>query len=58
MKFINYLKTIIGVEIYPMISLFIFFVFFTLLIVYTFKLDKKHITESKNIQFDKEDNNI
>lgn len=52
MKFINYLKSIAGVEIYPMISLFIFFVFFTLLVVYVFKADKDHIVELKNIPLD------
>lgn len=49
MKFINYLTSIAGIEIYPMISLFIFFVFFTLLILYVMKADKKHIREMKNI---------
>lgn len=56
MKFINYLKSIAGIEIYPMISLFIFFVFFTLLLLYTFKADKKHMLELKNMPLDKEDN--
>ena len=43
MKFINYLKAISGVEIYPMISLFIFVVFFALLIFWAIKANKNLI---------------
>ena len=56
MKFINYLESIAGVAIFPMISLFIFFTFFSLLIVYVIKADKQHIKELKNIPLDKEEN--
>jgi hypothetical protein len=49
MKFINYLTSISGVSIYPMISLGIFVIFFTLLIIYTLKSDKQHIIELKNL---------
>lgn len=56
MKFKNYLESIAGIEIYPMMSLFIFFVFFALLIFYVFKADKKHLTELQNIPFDNEEN--
>jgi hypothetical protein len=52
MKFIHYLKSIAGVEIYPMLSLFIFLVFFVALTIYTIKADKDHITELKNIPLD------
>lgn len=54
MKFINYLKSIGGVEIYPMISLFIFLLFFIVLTIYAMKADKGHINELKNIPLDKE----
>jgi cbb3-type cytochrome oxidase subunit 3 len=54
MKFINYLKSIAGIEIYPMISLIIFLLFFIALTVYALKADKKHINELKNIPLDKE----
>ncbi len=57
MKFINYLESIAGIAIYPMISLFIFFLFFSLLIVYLIKADKQHIKELKNIPLDNEANN-
>jgi cbb3-type cytochrome oxidase subunit 3 len=55
MKFINYLKAIAGVEVFPMISLFIFFLFFVALVVWAVKVNKQYITEMKNIPFDNDD---
>jgi cytochrome c oxidase cbb3-type subunit 3 len=52
MKFINYLTSIEGIGIYPMISLFIFLLFFILLMVYVFRVDKKLIEKIKSIPFD------
>ncbi|MCF2444769.1 c-type cytochrome [Dyadobacter sp. CY345] len=49
MKFRNYLETIAGVEIFPLISLLIFFVFFVGLLVYVVRLDKKSVNGMKNI---------
>lgn len=49
MKFINYLQSISGVSIFPMISLIIFVTFFALLFVYLFFARKEHIDELKNI---------
>ena len=49
MKFINYLESIAGIEIFPMISLAIFFTFFVLLTIWVFKLDKQIIIKMKNI---------
>lgn len=52
LKFIKHnLETISGIEIYPVISLLIFFIFFVLLYtwVYTYRKDK--ITEMSNIPF-------
>ncbi len=49
MKFRNYLETIAGVGIFPLISLIIFFVFFVALLFYVFKLDNKSINKMKNI---------
>jgi len=49
MKFRNYLETIAGVEIFPLISLLIFFIFFVGLLVYVIRLDKKTVTGMKNI---------
>jgi hypothetical protein len=56
MKFINYLKSIAGVDVFPMISLLIFFVFFLLLLWYVFATDRKEILSLKNIPLDNEDN--
>ncbi len=52
LKFIKHnMETISGIEIYPVISLLIFFIFFVLLYtwVYTYRKDK--ITEMSNIPF-------
>ena len=51
MKFINYLEKITGVTIYPIISLLIFFLFFTALLIWIFRADKKYISVLKNIPF-------
>jgi cytochrome c oxidase cbb3-type subunit IV len=45
----HHMETISGIEIYPLISLIIFFVFFTGLIIYVFKTDKKVIDTIANI---------
>ncbi len=51
MKFINYLQSITGVGIYPLTSLIMFFLFFTILTIYVVKADKKYIQKMKNIPF-------
>ena len=56
MKFINYLESIAGIGIYPLISLSIFFLFFLALIVYVIKADKQHIKVLENIPLDDEAN--
>ncbi len=53
MKFINYLESISGIEIYPMISLSVFFVFFLVLTIWALTANKEHIMEMKNIPFEK-----
>ncbi len=45
MKFINYLEKITGVDILGLISLTIFFVFFSLVIFWVIKADKKLMDE-------------
>jgi hypothetical protein len=56
MKFINYLERITGVGIFPFISLIIFFAFFSILLLWISKVDKKHINALKNIPFQGKDN--
>jgi len=49
MKFINYLESITGVGIYPLISLLIFFFFFVAVTVYVIRANKFYINRLKNI---------
>ena len=52
-KFIKqYTETMDHATIYPMISLFIFFLFFVVLLVFVKKMDKQSVTELSNIPFD------
>jgi cytochrome c oxidase cbb3-type subunit IV len=52
-KFIKqYAETINHVNIYPMISLAIFFLFFILLLVFVKKMSKQKVEELSNIPFE------
>lgn len=58
LKFIKgHMESIDGIEIYPMISLLIFFIFFTALFWWVFTATKEHIKEVSNIplETDKDD---
>ena len=50
------LENIAGVEIYPEITLIMFFVFFLLFLGWTFTLNKKYIKRMENIPLDNETN--
>ncbi len=52
--FSNYLKSIAGVEIYPIISLAIFFVFFVVLIYKLIKMDSSYIKQMEKLPFEPE----
>ena len=55
LKFIKQnMDTINGVEIYPIISLLIFFIFFVALYVWTYTYKKDKITEMSHIPFENE----
>ena len=56
MKFINYLQSISGIGIYPMISLLLFFVFFAAVTYYVIRVDKTYITRAENIPLENETN--
>ena len=43
------LQSIAGVDIYPVISLIIFFVFFLLILGWIFTLNKSYITKMENL---------
>lgn len=51
----NHMESIEGIATYPMISLIIFFVFFTLLFWWVFTTSKEHIKEVSELPL--EDNN-
>lgn len=60
LKFIKHsMETIVGIEIFPVISLLIFFTFFTGLLIYVFREDKKHVERMKQLPLtDGEDNDL
>ncbi len=50
LKFIKgNMESILGIEIYPIISLSIFFLFFVIMGVLVFKMSKKRVEEMKNL---------
>lgn len=57
MKFKNYLETITGVEIYPLASLLLFFLFFTALAVWALRANKGYLNELKNMPLAKAEDN-
>ncbi len=55
-KFIKqYAETINNANIYPIISLFIFLVFFIVLLVLVKKMGKERVAELSNIPFEKDE---
>ncbi|WP_294736926.1 CcoQ/FixQ family Cbb3-type cytochrome c oxidase assembly chaperone [uncultured Flavobacterium sp.] len=58
LKFIKHnMDTISGIEIYPIISLLIFFFFFVGLYTWVYTYKKEKITEMSNLPFSDEENN-
>ena len=58
LKFIKYnLESIDGVEIYPIISLLLFFIVFVTMIVFVFKLPKKSIDEVSQLPLELDNDN-
>ena len=49
MKFINYLESIAGISIYPLMSLILFAVIFTAVLIKTYSTDQKTIDGHKNL---------
>ena len=57
LKFVkNHMESITGIEIYPIISLLIFFTFFVLLFWWVFSAKKDHIKSLSNLPFDNKQN--
>lgn len=55
MKFRTYLENIIDIQIYPLISLILFVVFFVLISFWAFGSSDSSINRMKNIPFDEEE---
>ncbi len=54
--FSNYLKDIEGIGIYPIISLLVFFIFFVIMLLWMFKIDKKYIKKMQELPLDSNNN--
>jgi len=52
----NTLERIQGVEIYPIVSLLIFFSFFIIMAYFVFNLDKGYINDMKNMPLEEDEN--
>ena len=52
MKFINYLESIAGISIYPLISLTLFVVFFVGMAMYVFKTPKSSLKKIAHLPLD------
>jgi hypothetical protein len=52
MKFINYLESTTGVDIYGLSSFMIFFTFFVIMALWAWKADKKMIDKINRIPLD------
>ena len=52
----NLLQSIEGVEIYPLISLVVFIIFFVVILVWMFKIDKNYIKEMEKLPLDSNNN--
>ncbi len=58
LKFVkNHMDSISGIEIYPIISLLIFFIFFVALFYWVFTAKKEYITTVSNLPLDQQNNN-
>lgn len=57
LKFVkNHMESITGIEIYPIISLLIFFTFFVILFWWVFSAKKDYIKRVSNLPFDNNQN--
>lgn len=52
MKFIHYLEKITGVSIYPLSSFVIFGLFFLVMLIWVFRVDRKTIQDISHIPLD------
>jgi len=55
MKFINYLESITGIGIFPLLSLVIFVAFFSIVLLYVIKMDKSYVEKVSHIPLEADD---
>jgi hypothetical protein len=53
----NVLEHIEGVEVFPLISLVVFFLFFTVIIIWTIKADITYMKKMANLPLEENSNN-
>jgi hypothetical protein len=59
LKFVkNHMESIVGIEIYPIISLLIFFIFFVVLFYWVLTAKKDYITTVSNLPLDNENDTL
>jgi len=59
LKFVkHYMESISGIEIYPLISLLIFFIFFVILFWWVFTAKKEYIEKVSNLPLDNQNDTI
>ena len=59
LKFVkHYMESITGIEIYPLISLLIFFIFFVILFWWVFTAKKEYIEKVSNLPLDNQNDTI
>jgi len=51
------LQSIDGVSVYPVISLIVFVVFFAVILIWMFKVDKNYIKKMENLPLEKDEEN-
>ena len=55
--FKHYFENIDGIDIYPIISLLIFFIFFVLLFIWVIRVDKQYIKDMEDLPLDRTQTN-
>ncbi len=55
--FKHYFENIEGIDIYPIISLLIFFIFFVLLFIWVIRVDKQYIKDMEDLPLDHKQSN-
>ncbi len=59
LKFVkNHMESISGIEIYPLISLLIFFIFFVVLFYWVFTAKKEYIKTVSNLPLDNQNETL